>query len=519
MEANFFRALGRDLARMLPGARPEKIFFPAPDVWTMALSGLSRSRFEPLPSIPKYLLGRFGPGRSLLFFSDVKPENPARPPAEAMRLRKRLKGRRVVSVVCDWANRSLALALSPSPVSDAATHLCIDPKKGLALTEGPPQGCGLEPEWPQLDMVLENPEVWRAFPQISPPLRRALRALADADHDLAAAMLDAVRRGGGGTYYLYGAGGRPRDVLPFPLPESLCRGLDLETFDSAAAAAAAFGRPLLFARVSAGERREASAEGKAALRKRKRRLERLDRDERRMRRFIAMAEAGEAVAANLHALDPRRKTASISVAHPEKGPMDIALDPSRTIVENMQRFFNRAAKGKRGLAHIERLRREVERETPAPPPAAAPGGAGRGAPPESHIPKKYKGEAVRLYRSSDGFLLVRGRNAKANDRLLTRLAGPHDLWFHVTGGPGAHVILKRDHPGQETPRQSLLEAAALAGLAGHSAGAAKAEIMMADVRDVRKCRGAARGAVTVDKTSETFRVALDPELEKRLKIA
>jgi predicted ribosome quality control (RQC) complex YloA/Tae2 family protein len=34
-----------------------------------------------------------------------------------------------------------------------------------------------------------------------------------------------------------------------------------------------------------------------------------------------------------------------------------------------------------------------------------------------------------------------GKNARANDRLTFQLAHPRDLWFHIQGAPGAHVIL------------------------------------------------------------------------------
>lgn len=34
-----------------------------------------------------------------------------------------------------------------------------------------------------------------------------------------------------------------------------------------------------------------------------------------------------------------------------------------------------------------------------------------------------------------------GKNARANDRLTFQLAHPQDLWFHVQGAPGAHVVL------------------------------------------------------------------------------
>lgn len=37
-----------------------------------------------------------------------------------------------------------------------------------------------------------------------------------------------------------------------------------------------------------------------------------------------------------------------------------------------------------------------------------------------------------------------GKNAEDNWKLLSE-AVPQDLWFHVSGGPSAHVFLSNDH--------------------------------------------------------------------------
>ena len=139
-------------------------------------------------------------------------------------------------------------------------------------------------------------------------------------------------------------------------------------------------------------------------------------------------------------------------------------------------------------------------------------GTGRTRPAPAQ-PGTFKGVAAHVYRTSDGFLALRGRNAKANDQLL-RLANAFDLWFHVADGPGAHVILRRDHPGRDVPRASLIEAAGLAALASFAAKAATAEVLVALVADVRRIKGAAAGKVAVSAVLETVRVRPAPELEK-----
>ena len=116
------------------------------------------------------------------------------------------------------------------------------------------------------------------------------------------------------------------------------------------------------------------------------------------------------------------------------------------------------------------------------------------------------------------FLILRGRNIAANHRLVTEVASPFDIWLHAEGGPGAHVLIKRDHPGQPIPERTLLEAAAIAGLASWQAGDAKARVMYAPAGEVRKIKGAALGRVRLESAASLV-AAIDPEIEARLRIS
>jgi len=57
----------------------------------------------------------------------------------------------------------------------------------------------------------------------------------------------------------------------------------------------------------------------------------------------------------------------------------------------------------------------------------------------------YRGRAVgRVLSSPDGLLVLVGKSAKDNDTLTTRLTRPYDLWFHVAGQSGSHVVVLND---------------------------------------------------------------------------
>jgi predicted ribosome quality control (RQC) complex YloA/Tae2 family protein len=117
-----------------------------------------------------------------------------------------------------------------------------------------------------------------------------------------------------------------------------------------------------------------------------------------------------------------------------------------------------------------------------------------------------------LYRrfSVDGNEILAGTSAVGNEMVTFGVAGPNDLWFHVRGGPGAHVILR--NPGRD-PSPQIIEAAARLA-AAHSAlrEELRADVVYTPRRHVRKIAGAAPGQVTY--RGETT-VSVRPEMDKR----
>lgn len=526
MEAVFFRCLLPGLARVLTGARCRRIAFPGPGLFSLGLSGAAAPEATGSPA-PKYLHGRTGPGRFLLFVSDHKPLYPAEPPAAAMWLRKRLEGRRILGVLGHWPRRRAALCLS----AGEGRFLVVDAKAGLSLADALPADFGAEPDWPDLDRVLRDPEVWRDHPQISPGLRRAVAAVPPGE---AASLYEAIKEGRPDGFFVAmpvqasaAPAGLPLDVFCGPMP-GLEPAVALTPFPDPLSAAAAFCGPHFFAAAGGDQAAKDAAERRDRARRAARALAHLDTDRARLAAMVEGGVFAEAVAASLHRLDARAKVPSLTVEHPERGTMTRPLDPALTIVENMTRLFERAAKGRRGLAVVAARRAALSAGGAAPdagrpagrPPCPGPGRPGQS--PRDGGPRAagtFRGLPAHVYATSDGFTVLRGKNARANEELLRKAASPFDYWFHVADGPGSHVILRRDHPGREVPRQSLIEAATLAALASWRARDAKAEVLMALVKDVRRGKGFAPGQVRVDDIVETLAVALDATLENRLRQA
>ncbi|MDD4951246.1 MAG: NFACT RNA binding domain-containing protein [Desulfovibrionaceae bacterium] len=497
MEANYFRFLAAELGPAVSGGRIDNLHSPAEDVWTLSVH-----------KKPKNIRLLFRPAKQagLIFISELKPANPLSPSARVMWFRKRLCGRRLLEHCADWPGLRVAWGLSPGE----GRHLVLDMRLGLFLAQDLDQGFGQEPDWPGLDGVLSDPEIWRGHPQMSPPLRRTLAALPRQE---AEDLLQRLRQGRAETFYLPVRDGAVLDPRPWPEP-----GLECRTVSSALAAAAAFGGPTLFQALKAAETGPEAKDREKGLKRARKALECLDREEHRLAGLRRSSDAAEALKAELHRLDDRPGLARISLKGPDR-EMDVELDPRLTPGQNMTRLFKLAAKARRGMEHLARRRAEIKaqiRDRTGSGIGAKESAKGSRAGSARPLPERYRGVAATRFVSSDGLVILRGRNQQANHDLLGRAASPFDLWFHLADGPSAHVILKRDHPDQEVPRRSLIEAAALAALKSRKKNEAKAEVLCALVKDVRKIKGAAPGQVVVNRVREVLAVEPDPGLEGRL---
>lgn len=223
--------------------------------------------------------------------------------------------------------------------------------------------------------------------------------------------------------------------------------------------------------------------------------------------------------------------------------LTIALDPHASAVENANRRFARYHKlrraGQQIPEQIERNRVELAQveqfitdlllaETPAEvaqvrgEAAAAgylrgkrerqtghqKGGKGKTGYQQGGKDKSGKGakaqkggrrdDAGALRRqSSDGFLLLIGKNSRQNEEVTFREAGGNDLWLHARGVPGAHVIIKS--AGREVPRRTLEEAARLAAYYSQARGNTTVPVDYTQQRYVRHMKGGGPGMVIYER--------------------
>jgi len=102
----------------------------------------------------------------------------------------------------------------------------------------------------------------------------------------------------------------------------------------------------------------------------------------------------------------------------------------------------------------------------------------------------------------EGFEILVGKGDEENDRLTFGVAEPRDLWLHVSGPAGSHVIVR--NPGglalEAVPRAVVERAAELAAWHSKARGSrGKVEVHLCRATDVRKPRGFAPGQVLLKR--------------------
>jgi predicted ribosome quality control (RQC) complex YloA/Tae2 family protein len=108
-----------------------------------------------------------------------------------------------------------------------------------------------------------------------------------------------------------------------------------------------------------------------------------------------------------------------------------------------------------------------------------------------------------------------GRDAASNDALTVRVAKPGDLWVHVKGGAGAHVVVPGACRGGAPDGRALVDAATLAAHFSSLRGEPVVDVLYADRRHVRKRKGSAPGAVEAPG-AKSLALRVEPERLARL---
>jgi predicted ribosome quality control (RQC) complex YloA/Tae2 family protein len=204
--------------------------------------------------------------------------------------------------------------------------------------------------------------------------------------------------------------------------------------------------------------------------------------------------------------------------------LTIRLNPAKSLLENAEEFFAKAASARETLKKREvRKRRtaenlaatqallrrlqtvttERELETLMKTPNATSTTSGNQSPAAAESTHQ-KTTRFREFPLQDGYTLYVGKTAADNDELTLRFAKPHDYWLHARGVPGSHAVLRGTGAGasakdKKPPKHVLEQAAAIAAYFSKARSAKLTPVAYTQKKYIRKPKGAAVGAVIIER--------------------
>jgi len=121
---------------------------------------------------------------------------------------------------------------------------------------------------------------------------------------------------------------------------------------------------------------------------------------------------------------------------------------------------------------------------------------------------------IKKFQSSTSLEILVGQDDESNDYLTFRVGHPNDVWFHVSGTAGSHVILRCGETKGQPDKESLREAAALAAWFSKMRTGGKVAVSHCFVKQVGKPRGMRSGKVTIKSAKKLLvRPALLAEIK------
>lgn len=108
----------------------------------------------------------------------------------------------------------------------------------------------------------------------------------------------------------------------------------------------------------------------------------------------------------------------------------------------------------------------------------------------------------------DGWEILVGKNAKANDQLTLKIATKNDLWLHAKDVSGSHVVV-RQKPGQNFPNHVIEHAAGIAAFNSKRKTDSLCPVIFTPKKFVRKVKGSLPGQVVVTKEEVVIVKPLD----------
>jgi predicted ribosome quality control (RQC) complex YloA/Tae2 family protein len=132
--------------------------------------------------------------------------------------------------------------------------------------------------------------------------------------------------------------------------------------------------------------------------------------------------------------------------------LNVELDLKKSVQKNAEIYFEKAKKAKKKVEGLLKAMKEIKKKELS---------ESKKIKIENKAAKEWY-DKFRWVISSDGFLLVAGKDAQTNEKLIRKHMKPTDLVFHtdITGSP---FVLIKNPEGREIPEQTIKETAEFCG--------------------------------------------------------
>lgn len=191
-------------------------------------------------------------------------------------------------------------------------------------------------------------------------------------------------------------------------------------------------------------------------------------------------------------------------------PLTIKLNPNLTPSRNAQKYFTKYDKLKTSVTYVKQQKKLAEREIDylanieSQIDLASPDdiqeirlelqeqGYLKVKRQKSKKRRKVRVSKPEQFHTSNGTLVLVGKNNLQNDRLSFKIANKNEIWLHVKDIPGSHVVIRDTNPSNET----ILEAAQLAAYYSKGRNSDNVPVDYLPVKRLHKPSGAKPGFVT-----------------------
>ncbi len=198
----------------------------------------------------------------------------------------------------------------------------------------------------------------------------------------------------------------------------------------------------------------------------------------------------------------------------------ITLDPKLGPVENAERYFDKSKKSKarkaESIRRLQSVAKTQERlgdllndlhDAESAEGLKAFTAAHKDVLRSMHLvdnESQKEAPPFRVFTVAGGYEVWVGKSSANNDLLTMKYAKPNDLWFHVRGASGSHTVLKVRSGDERPPREAIRQAAAIAAFYSKMRKAGQVPVAYCQRKYVRKPKGAAPGAVSLEREEVVF---------------